>query len=188
MESRINSIYLDLKFTWKSFSEIDFNTLPNQFVLKTNHGSSTNIIVTSKFALDYNQAEKSFTSWMNTNFGLNGSFELQYKNIPKKIIAENYIRDSNNVLKDYKIICFNGKVYYVWVDIGRYEMHYRSIYDLNWRLQPWSFNNFKASPEEIQKPDNFKEMIHIAHTLCQGFSHVRVDLYNVACCKMKRNN
>lgn len=104
---------------------------------------------------------------------------MQYKDIKPKIIAEKFINDKNNHLNDYKFLCFDGKVYYCWVDMDRYSNHTRNVYDVNWQLQPWNQNTFENAEFDIQKPKNYEEMIIIAEKLSRGFSHVRVDLYNV---------
>lgn len=163
---------------WSSFDEIDFSKLPDKFVLKTNNGSNTNIIVSNKNLLDIKVARNKFNRWMKTDYSLLCGFELQYKNIIPKILAEKYIETIDGDLRDYKFLCFSGKVYYCWVDIGRYTRHKRNIYDLNWNLQPWNQFNYGNYEEPILKPSNFEKMVEIATKLCQGFSHVRIDLYN----------
>lgn len=179
VEEKIGSSYLiPLLGVWEDFSEIDFEELPNEFVLKTNHGSGTNIIVKDKSQFEYHKEKEKMDSWLKNNFAYAG-LELHYKDIEPRIIAEEYITDSNGELNDYKFLCFNGEVYYCWIDVGRYTNHYRNVYDLDWKLQPWTQHKYENSPNEIPKPENFDEMIKIAKKLAEGFSHVRVDLYNV---------
>lgn len=74
---------------------------------------------------------------------------------------------------------FDGEVYYCWIDVGRYSNHYRNVCDLNWDLQPWNIYPYNNTPYHVQRPKNHQKMIKIVKKLCQGFSHVRVDLYNV---------
>lgn len=164
---------------WNNIAEMKISELPSQFVLKTNHGSGTNIIVKDKTKLNYIKTYIKLFEWMNTNFAYNGSFELHYKDIKPKILAEKYITDSNGELNDYKFLCFEGKVYYCWIDVGRFTEHYRNVYDLDWVLQPWSQHTYSNTPWNIEKPKNFEKMVHIAEKLSENFSHVRVDLYNV---------
>ena len=163
---------------WDSFDDIDFDKLPSCFVLKTNHGSGTNLIVKDKSLLDKKAAKIKFNDWMKIDFGFL-SMELHYSNIKRKIIAEQYIESENGELQDYKFLCFDGVPYYCWVDMGRYSHHTRNVYDLDWNLQPWNQETYSHYDEPIPKPENFDEMINIAKTLSMGFSHVRVDLYNV---------
>ena len=94
-------------------------------------------------------------------------------------MIEKYIEYSAEDLPDYKFLCFNGKVCYCWVDVGRYHNHKRNIYDLSWNLQSWNQYDYGNSEMPIPKPENFDQMIEIAGKLCSGFSHVRVDLYNI---------
>src|SRR5699024_7960813 len=105
--------------------------------------------------------------------------ELHYKDITPKIVAEEFIQDSNGELKEYKFFCFNGKAQYCWFRIDTKVHGYGNVYDLDWNLQPWIFEGRKNTPYEIPKPENFEDMVEIANILADGFSHVRVDLYNV---------
>ena len=164
---------------WNKFSEIDFSKLPQQFVLKTNHGSGSVIIVKDKNKFNISEAEKKFNDWMNIDFAYATGFELHYSGINRKIIAEKYLETNIGELQDYKFLCFGGKPYFCWVDLDRFGKHTRNVYDLNWNLQPWNQYTYGNSNRPIPIPKNFEKMIEIATTLCQGFSHVRVDLYNL---------
>ena len=165
---------------WDRYEEIDFSKLPDQFVLKTSQSSGTNIIVHDKRLLDHNTLKKRFNFWVKQNWAFAGKgFEMHYQYIRPRIIAEKYIYDSKGELNDYKFLCFNGKPYYVWVDVGRYSDHKRNIYDMEWNLQPWHQYTLKNTDIPIPKPANFDEMVNIVNELCVGFDHVRVDLYNV---------
>lgn len=164
---------------WDSFEEIDFSSLPDRFVLKTNNASGTNMIVNNKKGIDFERARILFERWLSTDYSSIGGFQMQYKNIKPKIVAEKYIVDSNGQLFDYKFLCFNGKVYYCWVDVDRQSVHKRNVYDLNWNLQSWNQYKYDNTEDKLGKPENFEEMIRVAEVLCEGFSHVRVDLYNV---------
>lgn len=163
---------------WDNFDDIDFSMLPNQFVLKANHGSGWNIIVKDKQKLNLVEARHTFNKWMTTNFAVKQSLELHYGPIIPKIIAEQYIQDIDGQLNDYKVLCFNGKPTFIWVDLDRFTDHRRNIYDLNWNLMPFSVG-YPQTPRNIQAPKNLDEMIHLAEILCQGFAHVRVDFYDV---------
>src|SRR5690625_4349757 len=181
VENRIDTKYLiPILGVWNDFSEIDFEILQNEFVLKQNNGSDTNVIVKDKSNINFEKNKIKFDKWLDINFGYYKDIQLQYKNIKSKIIAEKFIEDSNGKLPEFKFFCFNGKVYYCWFIINEKDNEYRNVYDLNWDLQPWNINNiYENYPRELPKPENFDEMVKIAETLCQGFSHVRVDLYNV---------
>ncbi|MGI6544892.1 MAG: ATP-grasp fold amidoligase family protein [Fastidiosipilaceae bacterium] len=164
---------------WNCFDEIDFSVLPKQFVLKTNHGSGTNLIVKDKNKLDLKNARRFFNDWMKIDFAFVNGFELHYSKIKPLIIAEQYMETANGELQDYKFLCFDGKPYYCWVDIGRNTNHSRTVFDLDWNVQPWRQVSCPSYDKPIPKPQNYNKMIDIVTKLCQGFPHVRVDLYNV---------
>ena len=122
-------------------------------------------------------AELMFNVWLSFDYAY-ATFEMNYRDIPRRIICEAYMEDSNKELCDYKFMCFNGKPYCCWIDKGRYSCHTRDIYDMDWNLLPFT-NCFPNSGMPNKKPTNFEKMIEIATTLSADFSHVRVDLYNV---------
>lgn len=180
VEEKIGKEYLiPLIGAWDSFDQIDFSSLPNQFVLKTNHGNSTNIIVKDKTSFDYKKARLLMNDWMAMDFAYTTFFEMHYSGIKRKIIAEQYVETEYGELQDYKFLCFDGVPYYCWVDMGRYSNHTRNVYDLNWELQPWNQAEYSIYKQPIPRPKNFEKMIELAKILSKGFSHVRVDLYNV---------
>src|SRR5690606_21015710 len=82
-------------------------------------------------------------------------------------------------LKDYKFLCFSGKPYFCWIDTERFVDHRRNVYNMKWELQEWRQYKYKNTDKPIAKPENFEEMVKIVEKLAVGFSHVRVDLYNV---------
>lgn len=176
---KIGEEYLiDLLGVWDKFEDIDFSTLPDRFVLKTNHGSGTNVIVKDKKSLNIKNTKRKFKDWLDTDFGYK-SFELHYATIEPKIIAEKYIETELGELQDYKFLCFGGQPYFCWVDMGRYSNHTRNVYNLEWELQPWNQELYSHYEKPIEKPENFEKMVEIAQVLSEGFPHVRVDLYNV---------
>ncbi|MDV7750676.1 ATP-grasp fold amidoligase family protein [Enterococcus faecium] len=180
VQEKIGAEYLiPLLGVWDSYDEIDFNSLPNQFVLKTNHGSGTNLIVKNKKKLNMRRTKKMFDVWMKTDYAFVSDFEMHYSLIKPRIIAEKYMETGNNELPDYKFICFGGNPYFCQVDQGRYGDHTRDIFDTNWNLQDWNRGYVKHSLEPVQKPKNFEKMLELAKKLAAGFSHVRVDFYNV---------
>jgi len=179
IKEKIGEQYLiPLLGVWDNFDDIDFNTLPNKFVLKTNHGSGWNLIVNDKNKLDKNNAKVKFNKWMCSNWSFM-TFEMHYKDIKPKIIAEQYIEGLGRELEDYKFLCFDGNVNYCWIDIDRFTDHRRNVYDLDWNLQGWQQHSYKNSDYPIKKPENFDLMIQLTKKLAEGFSHVRIDWYNV---------
>ena len=162
---------------WDRFEDIDFNVLPNQFVLKANHGSGWNIIVQDKQKFDVEDARKKFRLWMGRNYAYQG-FEFHYKDIEPKIIAEQYMEEFKGQLNDYKFICTNGHIRYIWVDTDRYGDHRRTVFNTDWEKQDFRIN-YPVAEDRILKPDNFDKMKELATILCDGFLLARVDFYNV---------
>ncbi len=177
ISEKIGDKYLiPLLGVWSSFDEIDFDSLPDKFVLKTNHGSGWNLIVTDKATLNFSQAKSKFDYWMNRNYAFYG-LELQYMNIPRKIIAEKYLVELEQVY-DYKFMCFNGEVKFIWVDTDRFTDHKRTLFTTDWEKMDKKIM-YPSAEYDIPKPVNFERMLDIAKALSKGFIHVRVDLYNV---------
>ena len=164
---------------WERFDDIDFSSLPKQFVLKTNHGTSTNIIVKDKSKMNKREARIKINDWMRTDYGYLNGFELHYSNIKPVIMAEKYLETNRGELQDYKFLCFDGVPHFCWVDLGRYSNHTRTVFDMEWNIQPWTQAEYGIAKECIPKPKNFERMIEIVKLLCKDFAQVRVDLYNV---------
>jgi len=161
---------------WNSFDEINFDELPDQFVLKCTHGSSWNMVVTDKSALDYSLAKSNFDRWLSMNFAFYAGFELQYKDIQPRIVAEQYLENDGTNLNDTKFWCFNSKPEYVQCVADRSTGPRDAFFDPSWNRLPF-ITTHKRNPEEVPKPENLDKMLHIAEDLSQGFHFVRVDLY-----------
>lgn len=183
IKNKIGEEYLiPLLGVWDNFDDINFSTLPSKFVLKLNNGSATNIIVTDKSKLDCNWASNKFKEWTKINFAFKG-LELQYKDIKPKIIAEKYIVEEGfDDLPDYKFFCFDGKVFcsYTMIDYTMCHENGRlGFFDRNYKLMPYHRKDFKPILEQLPKPKNYEKMVELAECLAEGFSHVRVDFYNI---------
>ncbi|MCL1987606.1 MAG: glycosyltransferase [Firmicutes bacterium] len=174
--NKIGEQYLiPLLGVYENFDEINFTTLPNKFALKCTHGAGYNLIVEDKYEIDYKTARQLFDEWLNTNFAFhNGGLQLHYKDIPPKIIAEEFIKTEED-LADYKFVCFNGKIEFIWVYTQRPNMFF-DCFDTNWNHKNLE-REYKNAPVQPKRPNNLEEMLRIATVLCQGFIHVRVDLY-----------
>lgn len=163
---------------YNSADEIDFEKLPEKFVLKTNNSSSTNIIVKDKSKLDIPLAKKQLDKWLKTPLKkIYG--EWHYPLIKPKILCEEFIGSTTKGLDDYKFFCFNGKVNYGWIDVGRYTEHKaRAIFDRNWNRVPMTLftRDYKG---DAPKPKNYDKMVEIAESLSKEFKLVRVDFYNI---------
>lgn len=176
VEEKIGEEYLiPLLGAWDRFEDIDFGELPQSFVLKANHGCGYNYIVPNKEEMDYEEAEKKFEGWMAENFAFN-SLELQYMDIPHKIIAEEYVENGGQELNDYKIFCFNGKAKYIMFLTDRQTHLKMAFYDVDWNLLPFTYS-YPQYTKKVPRPKKLDEMIRIAEKLAEGFNQVRVDLY-----------
>lgn len=164
---------------YNTFDEIDFDQLPNRFVMKTNHSSGWNIVVKDKHQFDKREARRKFNRWLRMDYAYYCQFEIHYSEIKPKIIIEKYMEDKSGGLTDYKFLCFDGKPEFVWVDFDRFSNHKRNVYNLDWELQPWTQFNYGNYEGEVNPPKNFELMKELATKLCKGFIHVRVDLYNI---------
>ena len=168
--------------SWKSFNEINFDELPNQFVLKCNHDSGGLVICKDKKYFNYKLAKKKIEKSLKSNFYFVGR-EYQYINIIPTIICEKFISDNGLVPMDYKIYCFNGTpdVVLVCKDRFRNNSHKASYFyfDQNWNFLPLNKGDDKITEVNIPKPKNFEKMLEIAKKLSKDFIFSRVDLYNI---------
>ena len=167
---------------WDNFDDIDFEKLPDRFVLKCTHDSGSIKIIKDKKSIDYQELRKFFTGRLKINPYIH-SREYPYKNVKPRIIAEQYMEDADTAeLRDYKFYCFDGYVKALLVATNRqseteelsfdyFDGDYQHL-DLTNHWHPHA----KTPP---QKPDRFDEMKQIAQTLSKGIPHVRIDLYEV---------
>lgn len=163
---------------YDNFDDINFDKLPNQFVMKCSHACAFNMIVKDKSTLNINEARKKFNKWLKTNYGKK-TIELHYAKIKPQIIIEKYIGGLELPL-EYKIHVFNGKAKNLYVVSGRgKDIRYNNYY-IDWTPFDGSqFNGWKKTDYPLNKPENFDEMIKLAETLAKPFPFVRVDLYNI---------
>lgn len=163
---------------YNSVDEIDFDTLPNKFVMKVNWGSGQNIIVTDKSKLDIKEAKEKLNNWMKLeNNHYYNHFEWCYKNIQPKIVVEEFL-DFESDLIDYKIMCYNGEPQNLFTCSERNAGLKVTFFDLNWKRLPFT-RKYPSSSIDIKKPIFFDEMLQIARKLAEPFPFVRVDFYCV---------
>lgn len=162
---------------WKSFEEIDFNKLPNQFVLKCTHDSSGAIVCRDKSTFDYMAAKTKINNSMDLNY-FYAYREWPYKNIKPVIIADEFLDDhSGKELNDYKFWCFNGEPKYMYCTVKAKEI-YENFYDMD--FNPVYINHgFARRVPEFEKPAKFEEMKTLAAKLSKGIPFVRVDFFYV---------
>lgn len=164
---------------WDSPEQISLSELPNQFVLKTNHDSKGVLICKDKKTFDLEKAKTFFASHMKVN-GYAYGREWPYKNVERKIIAEQYLDTKSEDLIDYKVMCFNGKARLIQVHQGRFTDHYtHDIYDTNWEKQPVNQVGETPNDKTLERPCFLQEMLQLSEKLAVNIPHIRVDWYYV---------
>ena len=169
---------------WDSIESVDWNSLPNQFVLKTTFGGGSDgvCICDNKCVLDKKAVTKKLKRSMRTD-PYRRLREWPYKNVPRRLIAEQYLIDKSGDLADYKFYCFGGEPKVLLLATNRYTSHNFDYFDMEFNKLPivsaMGSNNLNLS---ITRPPCFDRMKEIACKLSKGLPHVRVDLY---CCNGK---
>jgi hypothetical protein len=165
---------------WENFDDIDFDKLPDQFVLKCTHDSGGLIICRDKSKLDIKAAKKRIYSCLKRNYYW-GCRELPYKNIKPRIVAEKYMVDeSGTELKDYKIFCFDGKpkALFVATDRGIHQTKF-DFFDTHFNHLPFMQHYPNNLEREIIKPKGLEKMLVLAEKLTKDFKHCRADFYDI---------
>lgn len=166
---------------YDSFEEINFNELPDQFVIKCTHDSGGIVICKDKSNFSIEEARKKINKCMKNNYYRSWR-EWPYKNVKPRIIIEKYMEDDKTKeLRDYKFFCFNGKPQYLYVSEGlnNHQTAKMDFFNMNFEKAPFyraDYNRFNVDPE---KPKRFEEMKLIAEKLAQNLKFVRVDFYDV---------
>ena len=165
---------------WDRFDDIDFDKLPNQFVLKCTHNSGGLVICKNKKELNKHKAKVKIEKSLRQNYFYSGR-EYPYKHVKPRIIAEQYMVDeSGTELKDYKFFCFNGVPKFFKIDFGRFISHHANYYSIDGKLLPFGEAEIPPLPDkQLPLPKSLPQMINIAQKLAQGIPFVRVDLYEI---------
>lgn len=161
---------------WNSVDDIDFSTLPEEFVLKPTNGSGDVVICTDKKTFNIEKAKKTLTQYSSRHFS-SRTREWAYYDLPHRIIAERLIHSSdNNQIKDYKFFCFYGEPQFLFVasERGTEQLKF-DFFDMDWKWLPVT-NEHEHNPN-LKRPVHFDEMKDICRKLSKDFPHVRVDLY-----------
>lgn len=167
---------------WNQFSEINFDALPERFVLKTTHGGGNTgvVICRDKNTFDMKAAKDKLNKSLKKDAYM-VSREWPYKNVPRRIIAEEYMEDKKTgELRDYKFFCFNGEPKALFVASERQNRKEPcfDFFDIEYNhLDLRCSHPLAEVPPE--KPESFDEMLELARKLSKGFPHVRVDLYDI---------
>lgn len=166
---------------WDRFNDIDFEALPEKFVLKCTHDSGGLVICKDKSKLDVDATRKTINKCLKNNFYYSG-FEWPYKNVKPRIIAEQYMEDSKTKeLRDYKFFCFDGVVKFLFIATERQkegEDVKFDFFDADFNHLPFRQGHENAL-EVPERPLRFKEMMALSEKLSEGMPHVRIDFYEV---------
>nr|MBQ5604518.1 glycosyl transferase [Bacteroidales bacterium] len=166
---------------WDTVDEIDFDALPNQFVLKCTHDSGGLVICEDKGKLDIKKAKAKLRECLKFEYFWYGR-EWPYKNVKPRIIAEQYMVDESGYeLKDYKFFCFNGcvKALFVATDRGKINEETKfDFFDENFNHLPFT-NGHPNSTKCVMKPQSFDKMKELAALLSKNIPHLRVDFYDI---------
>ena len=179
IKEKIGEEYLiPLLGVYESYEDIDFNKLPNRFVLKPTHTSGNVFICKDKLAIDHLELKKEINYWLDREYYWIHR-EWPYKNVKPRIICEKYMVDESGIgLKDYKYFCFNGEPKAMFVATDRGIDTRFNFYDMQFNHLPFT-QHYKNSTKKINKPAGFDEMVILAKTLSKEIPHVRVDFYDI---------
>lgn len=164
---------------YPNFDAIDFNKLPDRFVMKATHACAFNYICLDASSIHKPELKKQFDHYLRTDYGKK-FYEPHYSKIKPEILVEQYIGTPDSLPIEYKIHVFNGKAKYLYVVTGRgIDIRYNNYY-IDWTpFDGAQFNGWKKTDVPLQKPAVFDEMIALAEKLAIPFPFVRVDLYCV---------
>lgn len=182
----LGNILNDLYGVYNSPCEIDFDALPNSFVLKTTTGGGglNVILVRNKNKCNREDVLSNLNLWCSGKKNKKASGrEWAYTGmVGTRIIAEELLEDDSNAdgsVEDYKMMCFNGKFKSLWIDKNRYSDHHRGFWDENLNFLPNVKSDHETFVNPPSLPNNIGEMIKIAEKLSEDFPYARIDLYNI---------
>ena len=165
---------------WEKAEEIDFNKLPEQFVIKCTHDTGSTVICKNKKEFDTEETRRALHEALSRNMFYRGR-EWVYKEIKPRIIAEPYLSDhETDELNDYKFMCFNGEVKCVFVCSDRFspEGLHVTFFDREWEIMPF-MRHYPKKEEGIPRPNNLNEMIALAEKMSAKMPFVRIDFYSI---------
>ena len=170
----------DLYGVWDRPDQIDFSTLPDQFVLKCTHDSGSTIICRDKSTFDTQAACKTLEQKLSKDYSIPGR-EWPYRDVPRRVMAEQYlIKADGSQAMDFKFFCFDGRAQLVLVSTNHTNRHTGNYTFLRDFSQFQIYQPTIPQPEDPQlpKPEHYDEMVDLAERLSEGFVHMRVDLYD----------
>ena len=163
---------------YEDVDSIPWDELPEQFVLKCNHGAGYNIVCPDKSQLNIEEAKKQLKLWLKDDYALTYA-EMHYHKIKRKIICEKYIQPENGfVPDDYKIYCFHGEAYCLMLCKERDGDNCKYyFFDKEWNFHPWDRSTCGEKNVSIEPPKQLSKMFTYAEKLAGDFPFVRIDLY-----------
>ena len=170
-------ICLPLLGAWEHYDDIDFDALPDKFVLKCNHDSGSVKIIQDKSAMDHAALREFYEGRIKLNPFVLGR-EYPYKDIKPMIIAEPFMTNNGSDIRDYKFLCFDGVPKYMFVISDRHTDCRSDFYDMDFNRLP-IVDTYPMSDELMEKPAFFDEMVSLVTKLAQGIPTVRIDLYEI---------
>jgi len=181
IEEKLGSEYLiPLLGVYDSFEEIDFDALPNEFVLKPTHTSGNVFICRNKADIDMQKLKKEVNGWLRRDY-YSQNREWVYKNLKRRIIAEKLMVDESGYeLKDYKFFTFDDEVKAMFIATDRNAETDTcfDFYDRDFNHLPFT-NGHPNSQKSLSKPESYDKMVELAEALGKGFPHLRVDFYSI---------
>lgn len=168
----------ELLFVWDRPEEINWDELPDSFVLKCNHGCGYNLICTDKTGMDEVRCKAQLRQWMDTDYWRLYT-ELQYKGIPKKILCEKFLGQGNHLPIDYKVYCFHGEPLYILVCEERESGRPRFFFfDTQWNFCPITHDGLDAPADfTLPRPAHLEKMLEYSRRLSSPFPYVRADFF-----------
>ena len=174
-------ILVPLLGVYSDADDIDFDSLPDAFVIKATHGSGWNLIVPDKSALDWDEAKGSLQEWLCRSYYAHKR-EWQYRDIPHRLIVERFLEDEDGgIPSQYQFFCFRRgeeQTILVQVDFDEHTNHRRDYYDLEWKRMPFT-SRVPNAEREAPRPERLQDMLEIVRRLAEDFPFVRVDLFLV---------
>ncbi len=163
--------------TWDNWEQIDFNKLPEEFVLKSTHDSGGVVVCNNKQQLDVDKAREKMNNSLNKNYYYHGR-EWVYKRIKPRIIGEKKLNGLATTLNDYKIMCFNGKPKIIQVMTERKgNDFFINHFDIKWNEVYIPRKTKKRNTDVPEKPKDLETMVKISEILSKGITFVRIDMY-----------
>lgn len=183
IKEKIGEAYLTRVLgVWDKFDEIDFDALPDKFVLKTNHGSGFNLVVADKSKFDRAAAKKRFDDWLSRKFEYCACFEMHYAGIKPRIFAEAFLDVDEKSAYDWSVFCVDGEPKIIRVVFGgahSADHGTRIFYDVNWNKLPFTELRDRVPENEEPRPAELEEILSVSRKLSKGFIQVWVDFFRL---------